>query len=1264
MSTPNEEKIENESRRQFLKTAVPGNNVINQLYQAKAEKVVLGRKPKVVSRRTFLKISAGAAAVAGLAIALPAVAKSSLNKKESALNYKGRVTPAVRKLASTSSQVFEPNYAPMLVPSPGGVPDYFGPYPNYAYSPRPTVTPVSPTGITLTGFTISNGGSGYTTPAILLSGGGGSGATAIARVSNGVIKAIVLTNAGTGFTSAPTITINDPNPRATGVAVAATYTVSGSSIIATGGIRKFVDTLPQLNLANNLGQMIPIAAPDTTSYPGSDYYEISQVDYAEKMHSDLPQTKLRGYVQTNNGTNPATGLNTVTPASVHYMGPVIIAQKDRPVRIKVTNNLPSGTAGKLFIPVDTSYMGAGLGPDGVHNYTDNRTAVHLHGGTTPWISDGTPHQWFTPAAENAFYNRGASYQNVPDMWFDPVTHAKVSAGTPGATNDPGPGKQTLYYTNQQSARLMFYHDHALGITRLNVYVGMAAPFLVQDPIESALVSGGTISPPGQSPIAVSAGTIPADQIPLVIQDKTWVDPANIASQDPTWNWGATPGTPHAGDLWWPHVYMTNQNPYDVTGANAMGRWDYGPWFWPPFTNLQYGPIPNPYFGAPGEPPLIPGVPNPSGVPESFMDTPIVNGTAYPSLTVQPKAYRFRILNACNDRFVNLQLYQSTSIVDRITINNGGSGYTSDPAVTITGGGGRGATARAIVTSGVVTAIEIITVGSGYTSIPIVTITGGGGSGASATAAIYTGQTEVGMLPAIAGSWPEGWPTPDQRDGGLPDPATVGPSMIQIGTEGGFLPGPVTLRNIPVGYDYNRRSITVLNVFNTTLFLGPAERADIIIDFSAFAGKTLILYNDSPAPVPAFDPRLDFYTTCPDQTGTGGAPPTIAGYGPNTRTIMQIKVANTTPQPFNATPLSTALPKAFAASQDRIIIPQAKYNSVYNGNFPDDATAYATIQATSMTFTPIGQASPLTIEMKPKSIIEDFQMDYGRMNALLGVEIAHTNVTNQTSIIQRYVDPPTEVMKYTDTTAVLIGSVDDGTQIWKITHNGVDTHAIHVHMYNAQLINRVGWDGAIKIPDDNELGWKETIRMNPLEDVIIALRPIKLTLPFKLPNSIRLLDPTQPQSSTTQFTGVDPNGNPITVSNEMTNFGSEYVWHCHLLGHEENDMMRAQAIAMKPESPSSLLINLVGSSFILTWVNNALCATSLRLERATNNTFTANKVTIPLTSTSISYSDGSTQSGVTYYYRVIASNTVGSTATGYETLTVDSAPSNTVSGARP
>jgi hypothetical protein len=168
---------------------------------------------------------------------------------------------------------------------------------------------------------------------------------------------------------------------------------------------------------------------------------------------------------------------------------------------------------------------------------------HLHGGVSPWISDGTPHQWITPAGETTAYPQGVSVQPVPDM---------------NDSANPTDGEMTFFYTNQQSARLMFYHDHAWGITRLNVYAGEAAPYIIQDATEQALVAGGFI--PG-----------PADTIPLVVQDKTFVPPMDqLMLQDETWDstrWG------DEGDLWVPHVYSPAQNPGDAWASTSM---DAGP----------------------------------------------------------------------------------------------------------------------------------------------------------------------------------------------------------------------------------------------------------------------------------------------------------------------------------------------------------------------------------------------------------------------------------------------------------------------------------------------------------------------------------------------------------------------------------------------------------------------------------------------------------------------------------------------------------------
>ena len=211
--------------------------------------------------------------------------------------------------------------------------------------------------------------------------------------------------------------------------------------------------------------------------------------------------------------------------------------------------------------------------------------------------------------------------------------------------DPGDGSMTFFYTNQQSARLLWIHDHSFGITRLNVYAGEAAGYLITDDAEKKLVADKVI---------------PAEQIPLIIQDKTFVDASTITQTDPTWNWGTTPGTPHTGDLWVPHVYVPAQNPAMPDGSEPDGPLALRPLVLAAGApTSRYPPIPNPYYdpiNAPWEPPLMPATPNPSMGMENFNDTPMVNGTAYPKLTVKPKSYRFRILNAANDRFFNLQMY--------------------------------------------------------------------------------------------------------------------------------------------------------------------------------------------------------------------------------------------------------------------------------------------------------------------------------------------------------------------------------------------------------------------------------------------------------------------------------------------------------------------------------------------------------------------------------------------------------------------------------
>ena len=176
-----------------------------------------------------------------------------------------------------------------------------------------------------------------------------------------------------------------------------------------------------------------------------------------------------------------------------------------------------------------------------------------------------------------------------------------------------------------------------------------------------------------------------------------------------------------------------------------------------------------------------------------------------------------------------------------------------------------------------------------------------------------------------------------------------------------------IKNQPVNYVYNRRDIVVGNINEKALLLAPAERADVVVDFSQFAGKTLILYNDAPAPVPAADPRLDYYTGDP---------------GSDRHRRCAVDLARLRPQHphHHADPGTTAPPPPgnygsglcqpdrpgrlrgvpadgrAAVPQERRHRPQQAYDTVYGTTTTVGAVNFSTIQGTEMTFAPIGQAA--------------------------------------------------------------------------------------------------------------------------------------------------------------------------------------------------------------------------------------------------------------------------------------------------------------------
>ena len=252
--------------------------------------------------------------------------------------------------------------------------------------------------------------------------------------------------------------------------------------------------------------------------------------------------------------------------------------------------------------------------------------------------------------------------------------------------------------------------------------------------------------------------------------------------------------------------------------------------------------------------------------------------------------------------------------------------------------------------------------------------------------------------------------------------------------------------------------------------------------------------------------------------------------------MRFDVAGAAAAPFNLAALQAAWPAAYGTSQSAPVVPETAYGA------PTDN--YVRISDNTLTRLPQWVASaPTTVDLQPKS-------DPGTIRTRLWTNerdprrrVAAHQFHQPDDDSLGYRDPSTETM------------VHGQPQLWKITHNGVDTHYIHFHLFNVQVINRIGWDGSVRPPDPNEVGWKETVRMNPLEDIVVAMKPLAPSVPFAVPDSIRLLTRRNIAGRRSFQLTHKPGGRRYRGQPNLQNFGWEYVWHCHLLGHEENDMMR-------------------------------------------------------------------------------------------------------------
>ena len=308
-------------------------------------------------------------------------------------------------------------------------------------------------------------------------------------------------------------------------------------------LTKYVDPL-----VNPLDHVI---AP-TGTLSGAPLYEVGISQFQQRLHRDLPPTTVWGY----NGI---------------YPGPTFNIHRGETINVRWTNSLTDGLGTPLdhLLPYDTTVHGAGP------SFPEARVSTHVHGAVTDEASDGFPEHWFTA---------------------DPNAAANGIGG-------PAGNSLVTTYTNEQRAANNWYHDHAMGITRLNVYAGLAGFYVIRDQEEQSL--------------GLASGDF---EIPLLFQDRSFYDD---------------------GQLFYPA----------------------GP-----------GDLRSPGTGDPlqGLPPGFPS--DASQVPLFLADANLVNGAVWPFLEVEPRKYRFRLLNGANSRFYDLTLEPEpgAATVDPLTIHQIGT----------------------------------------------------------------------------------------------------------------------------------------------------------------------------------------------------------------------------------------------------------------------------------------------------------------------------------------------------------------------------------------------------------------------------------------------------------------------------------------------------------------------------------------------------------------------------------------------------------------
>jgi bilirubin oxidase len=318
-----------------------------------------------------------------------------------------------------------------------------------------------------------------------------------------------------------------------------------------------------------------------------DYYEIAVRQFQQQiLPPGMPATTVWSYGSVNH------------PGSFNYPAFTIESQWRTAVRVKWINDLKDPATGNYLphlLPVDPTLHWANA-PGGIAGrdmrpsffstpgpYTGPVPIVtHLHGGHSAQESDGYAEAWYLPAANNI----PADFA-MEGTWYD--SFKAMSKKAYGAAWEPGTA--VFQYANDQRAATMWYHDHTLGMTRVNVYAGPAGFYLLRGGPDDMV--GGTL--PGPAPALGDPAGLKYYEIPIAIQDRSF-------NAD--------------GSLFYPasrEFFDGFAGPY-IPGSDISPIWN----------------------------------------PEFFGNTMVVNGRTWPYLEVEPRRYRLRLLNGCNSRFLILE----------------------------------------------------------------------------------------------------------------------------------------------------------------------------------------------------------------------------------------------------------------------------------------------------------------------------------------------------------------------------------------------------------------------------------------------------------------------------------------------------------------------------------------------------------------------------------------------------------------------------------